>query len=121
MRFRDFRKVMLAKGYSMADILDCIRDFFRCDACPGHTLLALNQHVAICCDKIYSRLESVKKHYDVDDAFNKLIDKYFAKDFFNERSADEILELLCYDVWERICFLDSRCLDGYWRDLLKDC
>lgn len=122
MRYLDFRDVMIAKGYSIIDVFDCIRDLFRSDACPSYTLLALDQHVALYCDNVYDRFEMVKRHYDVDDAFNKLIDLYDTEhNWFQDLSIDDVFDDLCYDIWEDFCYLNSREFDDYWQELLKDC
>lgn len=122
MKYFDFRDVMVAKGYSIVDVFDCIRDFFRSDACPVYILMALDQHVALYCDGISDRFEVLKKHYDIDDAFNKLIDMYdVGHNWFKDRSIDDVFDDLCYDIWERFCYLNSAELDDYWQDLLKDC
>jgi hypothetical protein len=113
MRYEEFRDVLLAKGYSIVDVFDCIRDFFRSDACSGAALLSLNEHVALYCDHIYNRFEREKKHYDLDDCFNKLVDMYNIQN--NNVYCD-----LCYDIWD-FCRLDSSRFDDYWQDLLKDC
>lgn len=121
MRYLEFKDVMIAKGYSIVDVMDCIRDFLRSDACPSVTLLALNEHVALYCDNVYDRFKREKMHYDLDDAFDKLIVKYFEHNWFQDRSIDDVLDDLCYDIWENFCYLDSRQFDSYWQDLLKDC
>lgn len=121
MRYYDFRDVMLFKGYSIVDVFDCIRDFYCSDACSNFYIKSLNKHVAMFCDHIVDRFVIAKKHYDIDDAFNKLLDEHFAeKDFYHNRSVDDCFDDLCYDVWMN-CDLDHFLLDDYWQDLLKDC
>lgn len=122
MNYEEFRDVMISKGYTIVDVFDCIRDFFRCDACPAYTLLALNQHVALYCDNICDRFERLKRHYDLDDMFDKLMDQYKVENnWFQDRPIDDVFDDLCYDIWEDFCHLDSRQFDDYWQDLLKDC
>lgn len=122
MRYEEFKDLMLAKGYSIVDVFDCIRDFFRTDACPSYTLLSLNRHVALYCDHIYNRFEREKRHYDLDDAFNKLMDMYnIEHNWFQDRPIDDVFDDLCHDIWEDFCYLDSRHFDDYWQDILKDC
>lgn len=121
MRYYEFRDVMLAKGYSIVDVFDCVRDFYRSDACSNFYMKALNDFVALFCDHIVDRFQRAKKHYDIDDAFDKLIDKYFAyDDIWPDRTADDCFDDLCFSVW-RDCDLDCFLLDDYWQDILKDC
>lgn len=122
MKYEEFRDVLLAKGYTIVDVLDCIRDFFRSDACSNYYMLRLNQYVALYCDNISDSKERLKKHYDIDDAFNKLFDKYCnERNFFHDRCIDSVFDDLCYDLWEHVCELDHFLLDDYWQDILKDC
>ena len=122
MRYEGFRDVMLAKGYTIVDVFDCIRDFFRSDACSASALLLLNQHVAFYCDHIYNRSERLKRHYDLDDAFNKLIDMYNVEhNWFEDRPIDDVFDEICHDIWDDYCHLDSPRYDDYWQDILKDC
>ena len=122
MRYEEFKDVLLAKGYSMVDVLDCIRDFYRSDACSNYYMMRLNQYVALHVDHIYNRKERLKRHYDIDDAFDKLFDMYNVEhNWFQDRPLDSVLDDLCYDLWEDICELDHFLLDDYWQDLLKDC
>lgn len=121
MRYSDFRDVMLAKGYSMVDVLDCIRDFYLSDACSNLFRKALNEFVSLYCDHISDRFVRAKKHYDIDDALDKLIDKYFAEnDYFKDRSIDDVIDDLCFDVWKH-CYFGYFLLDDYWQNILKDC
>ena len=122
MRYEEFKNVMLAKGYSMVDVFDCIRDFFRCDACSNYYRNVLNHHVALYCDHVYDRKERLNRQYDIDDAFDKLFDMYNVEhNWFQDRSIEAVLDDLCYDLWEDILDLDSSLLDDYWQDILKDC
>jgi hypothetical protein len=122
MRYKEFRDVMLSKGYSVVDVMDCIRDFLRSDACSSWVLLSFNQHVALFCDHIMDHCERKKRHYDLDDAFNKLMDMYNVEhSWFGDRPLDDVFDDLCYDLWEDFCHLDSHQFDDYWQDLLKDC
>lgn len=121
MRFSEFKDVMFCKGYSIVDVFDCIRDFYRSDACSNFYMNSFNDYVALFCDHIIDRFVRAKKHYDIDDAFSKLLDKSFAKvDFLKNRSCDDVFDDLCYDVW-RCCNLDNFNLDDYWQDILQDC
>lgn len=120
MRYEEFRDVMIAKGYSVVDVFDCIRDFYRSDACSIFYLKALDQFVSLYCDHIMDRFERLKKHYDIDDAFNKLVDMYnIENNCFQDRPIDDVFDDLCFDVWKK-CHLDY-CLDDYWQDILEDC
>lgn len=121
MKYEEFKDVMIAKGYSIVDVLDCIHDFLISDACPKYCLSALDQHVALFCDHIMDRFERLKKHYDVDDAFSKLYDQYDREhNYYHDRPVDDIFDDLCFGLWNNICYLDST-KDDYWQDLLKDC
>ena len=121
MRYYEFRDVMFSKGYSIFDVFDCVRDFYRSDACSNFFMKALNEFVALFCDHIIDRSVRSKKHYDIDDAFNKLIDSSSAERFFyKNRSIDNVFDDLCFDVWKS-CYLDYYLLDDYWQDILKDC
>lgn len=122
MKYEEFRDVLLAKGYSIVDVFDCIRDFYRSDACSNYYMIRLNQYVALYCDHIYNRKERLKRHYDIDDAFDKLFDMYNVEhNWFQDRSIDSVLDDLCCDLWDDFCELDHFSLDDYWQDLLKDC
>lgn len=121
MRYYEFRDVMLAKGYSIIDVFDCVRDFYRSDACSNFYMKALNEFVSLFCDHIADRFVRAKRHYDIDDAFNKLIDKYsVGNDFYKNRSVDDVFDDLCFDVWKH-CDLGLSLLDDYWQEILKDC
>lgn len=118
MRYEEFRDVMIAKGYSIVDVFDCIRDFFRSGACPAYTMLSLNRHVALYCDNIYNHFEREKRHYDLDDAFDKLMNMYNVEPDWLQ---DDVLDDLCHDIWDEFCYLYSRKFDNYWQELLADC
>lgn len=120
MEYFEFRDVMLAKGYTVIDVFDCIRDFYRSDACSKFNMDIFNEYVALFCDHIMDRFAREKKHYDIDDAFNKLIDKFFTEDFSKNRSVDDVFDDLCWDVWDH-CDLGLFVPDDYWQDILKDC
>lgn len=121
MRYYEFRDLMIAKGYTIVDVFDCIRDFYLSDACSNFFMKALNEFVSLFCDHILDRFVRAKKHYDIDDAFDKLIDKYSAEnDFYKNHSIDNVFDDLCFDVWKH-CYLDHFLLDDYWQDILKDC
>lgn len=120
MRYEEFRDVMLAKGYSVVDVMDCIRDFFRSDAADNCDMVAFNRFVAHCHG--LDKMSVTNDTYDIDDAFDYLIDYYNDYyNYFHDHCMDSIFDYLCYDLWEDACCLDSLRLDDYWQDLLKDC
>lgn len=121
MRYYEFRDVMICKGYTIVDVLDCVRDFYRSDACSNFFMNALNEFVSLFCDHILDPFVRAKKHYDLDDAFDKLMDKYNSENnWFRDRSVDDVFDDLCFDVWKH-CDLDHFLLDDYWQDVLRDC
>ena len=118
MRYCEFRDVMIGKGYSSVDVFDCIRDFFK-----EHEIskMRLDQFVALFCDNVCDRNERLNRHYAIDDAFDKLIDKYFAEnDFYKNRSIDDVFDDICSDLWD-YCRLGYLLFADYWQDCLKDC
>lgn len=118
MRYEEFRDVMIAKGYSIVDVLDCIRDFLSSSAADSIPMLSFNTLVGTL--KGYSALEALKQSYDVDDAFTYLINQHFDYDFRKPFDVDTPFENLCNELWSN-CACSMRRYDDYWQNLLKDC
>lgn len=116
MNYRSFRNCLIARGYSTIDVMDCIRDYFVSDAVDVDHSSAFNRWIGILHGDF---LTNKKHHYDVDDSFSFLLDKYCTRENYNG-ALNFCVDDLCYDLWTFIYLGDPK-LDDYWQDILKDC
>lgn len=116
MRYEEFKDVMIANGYSIIDVMDCMRDFFRSDASNGLPIMFFNEFIAELHGVPDEEVNSI--YYDVDDAFQFLMEKY-CKHIPLGVDVSTRFDRLCDDLWS-VTALYLPGFEDYWQDLLKD-
>lgn len=111
MRYEEFRDVMLAKGYSIVDVFDCIRDYFASDVSVDQ-IDKFNHLISLLKGDVFE-----KRYYnDLDDSLSWLIGQMSRFD----KDIDSVYDNAGHDLWVNCAFEKSSFVDDFFQYVLRN-